>query len=83
MLKRKRGPTRNLSLAKKKEAGQKLLIEIASDENRIVVPDCGSFIAEATCVLRKHATLQVEKWSKISEVDRDSLRKMVGVSASL
>ncbi|KAM7498548.1 hypothetical protein LguiA_022962 [Lonicera macranthoides] len=65
MVKRKRGPTRNISLAKMKVAGQKLLVEISADDNQIVGSDSSSFIAEGGCVVRKQATLQVTKWARI------------------
>lgn len=80
MVKRKRGPTRNISLAKKKAAGQKLLVEISADDNRIVGSDSSSFIAEGGCVVRKQATLQVTKWARIDANEREVLRKMVAVS---
>ncbi|CAK9147746.1 unnamed protein product [Ilex paraguariensis] len=73
---RKRGPTRNIALAKKKQAGEKLNVEMPEELGRIVGLECQPLITELGCIVRKHAPLQVTKWAKIDKADRESLLQM-------
>lgn len=76
---RKRGPTRNIGLAKKKQAGEKLPIIVSPGTGRVVGDGAQQFITEATCVLRRYATWQVKKWADIEETEREKLQKMIEV----
>ncbi|XP_077220523.1 uncharacterized protein LOC143854379 isoform X6 [Tasmannia lanceolata] len=48
------------------------------DCGRIVGLDCHPLITELGCLVWKYANLQVKKWSKIDERDRNSLFQMLG-----
>ncbi|CAK9178212.1 unnamed protein product [Ilex paraguariensis] len=73
---RKRGPTRNIALAKKKQVGEKLNIEMPEELRQIVGLECQPLIKELGCIVRKHAPIQVTKWAKIDKADRESLLQM-------
>ncbi|KAL3527467.1 hypothetical protein ACH5RR_012123 [Cinchona calisaya] len=70
---RRRGITRNLSLTKKRDAKEVLTIDVNDNVRRIVGKDSQHFITESGCVLWKLAKLNVQKWSKLSDKDREDL----------
>ncbi|KAL3519941.1 hypothetical protein ACH5RR_018090, partial [Cinchona calisaya] len=55
---------RNLSLTKKRDAKEVLTVEVNDNVQCIVVKDSQHFIIVSSCVLRKLAKHNVEKWSK-------------------
>ncbi|CAK9134834.1 unnamed protein product [Ilex paraguariensis] len=60
---RKWGPTQNIDLAKiKKQAGEKLNVEMPKELGRIVGLECQPLITKLGCIVWKHAPLQVTKW---------------------
>ncbi|CAK9154454.1 unnamed protein product [Ilex paraguariensis] len=80
---RKRGPTQNIALAKKKQVGEKLNVEMPEELGRIVGLECQPLTTELGCIVRKHAPLQVTKWAKIDKADRESLLQMAKESFNL
>ncbi|KAL3509915.1 hypothetical protein ACH5RR_029316 [Cinchona calisaya] len=74
---RRMGITRNLSLTKKRDAKEVLIIDVNDNVWRIVGKDSQHFITESGCVLRKLAKHNVQKRSKLSDKDREDLYKIV------
>lgn len=73
------GRTRNITLARKREAKENLTIEVDPYISRIVGKDSQYFISESGCVVRKFGRLNVEKWSRMEVKDRDNIYKTVTV----
>lgn len=80
---RRRGPTRNLQLSRKRGHEQNLSIEVNDNMRRIVGKDSQHFITESGCVVRKIAKLNVEKWSQLVPQDREDMYNTVTVNITL
>ncbi|KAL3514066.1 hypothetical protein ACH5RR_026783 [Cinchona calisaya] len=76
ILKRKRGPTRNIALSRKGKAGVKIKVDVLEESQRLIGDGAQSFMSEASCVIRKFGKWQAPKWAKLPEVDREEMFKM-------
>ncbi|KAL0337733.1 UNVERIFIED_CONTAM: hypothetical protein Scaly_2048400 [Sesamum calycinum] len=75
----RRGRTRNVVLSKRKNANEKLAIQIPEEINRIIGMNSQYAITESGCLTRRFAPLQVTKWAKIEEGKKlDLLRDFRG-----
>ncbi|CAK9149924.1 unnamed protein product [Ilex paraguariensis] len=63
-------------LAKKKQASEKLNVEMPEELGQIVGLECQALITKLGCIIRKHAPLQMTKWAKIDKDNGDSLVQM-------
>ncbi|KAL0325577.1 UNVERIFIED_CONTAM: hypothetical protein Sradi_5127000 [Sesamum radiatum] len=76
---KRRGRTRNVVLSKRKNANEKLAIQIPEEINRIIGMNNQYAITESGCLTRRFAPLQVTKWAKIEEGKKlDLLRDFKG-----
>ncbi|KAL0288877.1 UNVERIFIED_CONTAM: hypothetical protein Scaly_2717100 [Sesamum calycinum] len=76
---KRRGRTRNVVLSKRKNANEKLAIQIPEEINRIIGMNSQYAITESGCLTRRFAPLQVTKWAKIEEGKKlDLLRDFRG-----
>ncbi|KAL0313049.1 UNVERIFIED_CONTAM: hypothetical protein Sradi_5704200, partial [Sesamum radiatum] len=64
---KRRGRTKNVALSRRKNANEKLAIQIPKEVNRIVGMNSQYAITESGCLTRRFAPLQVTKWTKIEE----------------
>ncbi|KAG8364710.1 hypothetical protein BUALT_Bualt18G0026900 [Buddleja alternifolia] len=65
--KKKRGRTRHVALSRRKNANEKLTVDIPEKVNRIVGVNSQYAITESGCLARRFAPLQVTKWGRIEE----------------
>ncbi|KAL3516675.1 hypothetical protein ACH5RR_023577 [Cinchona calisaya] len=64
-LTKKNGPTRNLSLSKKRYAKEPLTIEVNDNVRYTVGMDSQHFITKSGCVMQKIAKLNIAKWLQL------------------
>ncbi|KAG8388598.1 hypothetical protein BUALT_Bualt02G0142200 [Buddleja alternifolia] len=77
--KKKRGRTRNVALPRRKNAYEKLTVDIPEEVNRIVGVNSQYAITESGCLARRFAPLKVTKWGRIEEDKKlDLLRDFRG-----
>ncbi|KAK6917120.1 Transposase-associated domain [Dillenia turbinata] len=69
----KKGPTRNITLCRKRSANETMSVVLDVKAKRIVGVDSQFFISEFGCVVRKFGRHNVSKWSKMDENDRENI----------
>ena len=79
LLPKRRGRTRNITLARKRDDNETLSIEVDSSIRRIVGKDSQYFISESGCVVRKFGRLNVDKWSHLEAEYRENIYKTATV----
>ncbi|KAL3538073.1 hypothetical protein ACH5RR_001439 [Cinchona calisaya] len=76
ILKRKRGPTRNIAVSRKRKVGVKIKVDMLEESQRLIGEGAQSFISEASCVIRNFGKWRAPKWAKLPEADREKMFKM-------
>ncbi|KAK6947281.1 Major outer membrane lipoprotein Oprl [Dillenia turbinata] len=69
----KRGPTRNITLRRKRSANETISIVLDVEAKRIVGVDSQFFISESGCVVQKFGRHNVSKWAKMDENNRENI----------
>ncbi|KAL3534929.1 hypothetical protein ACH5RR_003390 [Cinchona calisaya] len=75
ILKRKRVPTRNIALSRKRKAGVKIKVDVSGESRRLIGEDAQSFISKTSCVIQKFGKWRAPKWDLLSKYKDEGSNK--------